>query len=323
MPIDQTNTASVGQGTAVGQGGDAMPELPPDTPPASTLSRAAFSQNDPLPEGYPSISLEMSVYPELGVFRRFGKLNAQSLLYMQAEIQKMEKELNEIQVMNCYGSQEQKWSLRNWSWLGAADDSSREVQLINGIRDRLKEYNNALIRQQKILRMPPPGKRDLSWLQDFLLQQQMTGDDSSIWGDSQRPDKGAKDLVTLLARPDGDPLSTWVSEKAVDHLVRFKWLRSRELQEAWGREGCKEETLRKLTATVTSVVASTLPIVSIVVLYFVQPLGARLGIIGAFNVVLAVSLAVFTKAKRAEVFAVTAAFSAIQVVFVQVGSKGP
>ncbi|KAL1614250.1 hypothetical protein SLS54_009900 [Diplodia seriata] len=83
----------------------------------------------------------MSVYPELAVFRRFGKLNAQSLLYMQAEIQKMEKELNDIQAGNCVGSQEQKWSLKDWSWLGISDGSERELQLIGDIRERLKEYS--------------------------------------------------------------------------------------------------------------------------------------------------------------------------------------
>lgn len=83
----------------------------------------------------------MSVYPELAVFRRFGQLNAQSLLYMQAEIQEMEKELGKIQTRNCIGSQEQKWSLKDWSWLNTSEESGRELQLITDIRDRLKEYS--------------------------------------------------------------------------------------------------------------------------------------------------------------------------------------
>jgi hypothetical protein len=51
-----------------------------------------------------------------------------------------------------------------------------------------------------------------------------------------------------------------------------------------------------------------IPIASIVVLYQVQSMSARLGIIAAFNVLVAVCLMGFANAKRAEVFAISAAY---------------
>lgn len=74
---------------------------------------------------------------------------------------------------------------------------------------------------------------------------------------------------------------------------------------------------------VASVLASALPVLSIVILYWVRSTKVRLGLIAVFNIVLSFVLAWFTSAKRAEVFAVSAAFSAVQVVFVQVGTSDP
>jgi hypothetical protein len=41
-------------------------------------------------EGYPKLSRLMAFYPEVAIFRRFGALNAENLLYLQAELQDLE-----------------------------------------------------------------------------------------------------------------------------------------------------------------------------------------------------------------------------------------
>jgi len=43
--------------------------------------------------GYPRLAQEISRQPELGIFRSFAALNAQDILYLQAEIIFWEKEL--------------------------------------------------------------------------------------------------------------------------------------------------------------------------------------------------------------------------------------
>lgn len=75
------------------------------------------------------------------------------------------------------------------------------------------------------------------------------------------------------------------------------------------------------TFILASMLASALPILSIAILYCVKSLKVRLGLIAVFNLLLSFSLAAFTSAKRTDVFAVSAAFSAVQVVFVQVGTN--
>lgn len=173
--------------------------------------------------------------------------------------------------------------------------------------------------------MAPPGRKDLKYLQTFLETDEMgplalCGDDSGIWGSTEEPERRAHDLVALLTRQAEDPFSSWITEKAISKLLKFKWLQSKELFNVTGLKGLKDRTIFRVTEIITSVLASALPIASIVILYFVHSLEVRIGIIAAFNMLLSFCMAIFTNAKRTEVFAVAAAFSAVQVVFVQVGT---
>jgi hypothetical protein len=56
-----------------------------------------------------------------------------------------------------------------------------------------------------------------------------------------------------------------------------------------------------------TILASMMPLASIIVLYFVQNLGLRLVIVCTFTLLFSLSLALLTKARRIEVFACTAA----------------
>lgn len=57
----------------------------------------------------------------------------------------------------------------------------------------------------------------------------------------------------------------------------------------------------------STVLASVLPTLSIVILYFIRSLIGRLGALVGFSTLFAISVAVFTNARRVEVFSATAA----------------
>lgn len=78
----------------------------------------------------------------------------------------------------------------------------------------------------------------------------------------------------------------------------------------------KDTTLSAITRVFTILVSSLLPSASIFVLYFVDSLIDRLAIIMGFSVLFSISLAVLTSAQKIEIFAATAAFASVQVVFV-------
>lgn len=74
-------------------------------------------------------------------------------------------------------------------------------------------------------------------------------------------------------------------------------------------------------AFISTVIAAILLIGAITSLYFVTNPGAKLGMISGFTVLFAIGVGLLTNAKRSEIFAATAAYAAVLVVFVS-GSLG-
>jgi hypothetical protein len=68
-----------------------------------------------------------------------------------------------------------------------------------------------------------------------------------------------------------------------------------------------EKTVHSFTAMIATMLSSLLPIVSIVVLYFVHSSPSRLGIIAGFTAVFSLAISLVTNATRVENFAATAA----------------
>lgn len=73
---------------------------------------------------------------------------------------------------------------------------------------------------------------------------------------------------------------------------------------------------RSIADQISSFVATTLILIPVITLHFVKSADARLIIIVVFSVAFQGLVVLSTEAKRSEVFAATAAFVAIQVVYV-------
>ncbi|KAK8166042.1 hypothetical protein BC567DRAFT_232580 [Phyllosticta citribraziliensis] len=266
----------------------------------------------------------MSRVPEMAMFRRFGTLNLQNILYLQAEILELEETLQNLQIRESQGSEEQKKYAKTWWYLRHANKrggTGEQWNLVEIIRTKLYEYNQALIQQHYIMQLPKPTTRDTIEVQKLLESEEMgplalDGDDSQIWGFLDRTKPPFHDLVAMLPRHNGDPFSNWVTANA-HKLINMRPFRLT----VGGLQGYKDETLMKWTNVFVNVLASLFPVASIVILYQVKHIGARFGVIAGFSVLLSFCLSAFTTAKQSEVFAVAAAFAAVQVVFVSIGNN--
>lgn len=173
--------------------------------------------------------------------------------------------------------------------------------------------DEAFIQQATILSYEEPSKWDLHHLQDYLATTSMgpfalSGDDSQIWGSKKDRGSHKPDLVALKPRAKKDAFSVWAAENTIFNLFRCGCARFMRPSKVHGSVGYEDGTIYRITYWFTSILASLIPIASIAVLYRVQSMSARLGIIAAFNVVLSVCLMGLANAKRAEVFAITAAY---------------
>lgn len=176
--------------------------------------------------------------------------------------------------------------------------------------------------------MKSPTEFDKNFIRKFIASKEeglnfaLTGFDSEVWGLDSRPEDCAKDLVALCPRHDEDNFSKWMTRKGISTFFGLGGARFRKKSPIHGFVSYEESDLLRITYNITTILASALPIAAIAVLAYVQSMKAKLGIIAVFNIILSLCLTVMTTAKRTEVFAVAAAFSAVQVVFVQSGMNG-
>jgi len=120
--------------------------LPIGDPPGSISSN--------MTDGYPRLAQEMGKIPERMILRRFGALNAQSLLYYQAELTQLEAEYRELERRNCayelstgrlMRSSTNWWTLAQWP--GRTEEEKEQWDLFKEIRELLEKYSMQLFRE--------------------------------------------------------------------------------------------------------------------------------------------------------------------------------
>lgn len=103
-------------------------------------------------EGYPKLGRLMAAYPEVAIFKRFGALNAENLLYLQAEIQDLEIALRKQQNEDLASTHRDRtmycrdwWSLKESGGTEAEQgNDGRQWELILKIRQKITEYSKCL-----------------------------------------------------------------------------------------------------------------------------------------------------------------------------------
>lgn len=305
--------------------------------PLQTLGATMEELMDELgpPRGYPQVATFMGNYPELAMVRRFRGLNARNLLYLQAELIQIEKKLLKCEKEDAkdkIDSRKKNYSM-NFAWLLQHKDNNKQYDLILQMREKLKEYNDVLIQQTTLSKVSNPSEYDSKVIQHWFAREDLgnwplEGDDASIWAHSSNPDdpkdgEGSEgvsqyieDMIAISgASNDIDRTTNWLAQKFIPNYHAKIASRFRKNMHTY-----QEGPLYKFTAVVATTLSSLLPVVSIVVLYLVHSMPARLGIIAGFTAAFSFVLTAITSAKRVENFAATAAFAAVQVVFV--GNNG-
>jgi hypothetical protein len=262
-------------------------------------------------EGYSKISSRIACHPELGIYRGFKTLNAQNILYLQAEIHELEADLQQYADEDAKApktSARSQYS-RNWHKLANSPDDRRQWNTFCALREKLKEYNDCLVQQALISKhYRDPRDYDLDVLKTCLTHQNfpdfLLGKDSTIWEDKEL----AHDLVTLGANGADDGFTVWMA----NHVVQpFHELIGRHIKKPSadfeGMTDYSDQMIARLASLVVTVISSVFPIVGVIILYFVKDLLARIGIIAGLTALFSLCLALVTDARRGEIFAATAA----------------
>ena len=95
----------------------------------------------PPDDSYAGLAILMNGNSDVAIVRRFGDLNAQNLLYLQAELVSLENKLREQEYHDRhYGKEDEKGFHRDYVSLAQHKDSAQHI-LMAKLRTKLQEYS--------------------------------------------------------------------------------------------------------------------------------------------------------------------------------------
>ncbi|KAJ2988197.1 hypothetical protein NUW58_g4105 [Xylaria curta] len=254
-----------------------------DSAPSMQERRANNGQASISLEGYAAVAGWIALDPdnETFVFQKLAAFDAQDAQAAQDDLQA-------------------KDTARTWETLvsrsRAGDDGSRRrVEILEKLRSKIKEYHEALLLQSQVAQLHRPNKRVLDTLRHwFKKPEPMLGGEAKKYLDDEN------DLVALKTSIEHDYLS---------QFLRRHWtINTESTRDGRAKIGRFNERAISITmSAITIAVAAFLLIGSITGFYFVESDVVKLVLIATFTSLFALSLVLITNARRAEIFAATAA----------------
>lgn len=139
-------------------------------------------------------------------------------------------------------------------------------------------------------------------LDDPKLSDYILGKDSSVWSD----EKTVADLISAHPVHDFDRLTLWLIKLFLPIFHKIVGQRYKD-DTSGSVYHYQDRHLEYPASVISTVLASMLPVISIVVLYLVTSMSTRLAILASFTALFSSALALIAKGRRVEVFAATAA----------------
>ncbi|MCJ1403531.1 hypothetical protein MMC11_006754 [Xylographa trunciseda] len=304
----------------------------PSSAPASVLASSILAE----PQGYPKLATFMGKYSDVAIFRRFQSLNMVNLMRLQAGLLDLEAQYRRAcseDDTDTNNPVAQQYS-RIFAVLHDSKDNESHAQLdlLDKIREQLKDYSTgfagsewvfsidlvvdtALLQASQVSKLETPDEADLQRLREWLDREQgnfLQGHERETWAPVNDYDQ-----ATLAARSDGLSRST-----ATGFMRLYDWLWGRRSERTiiadstTGQRFYPDSNVKFVAKVFTSVLASLIPGIIVLALNFIDSTTKRIGAMLAFTSFFAFVLSYWTLAETIDIFAATAAFAAVEVVFI-------
>ena len=177
----------------------------------------------------------------------------------------------------------------------------------------LKAADETLLLRSQIQDLPKTSHRTLRAFREFL-----NGDCFLDADGKAMPLISGRAKEFLSEKSDLLALATPIEQDYLSRFLQNNWpFKKRRTTDLFDRTTIyKNSHIVRVVTTLDMLLAAFLLIGAIVNLYLVQEPKAKLGLVAMYTLFFASSVALCTSARRAEVFAATAAYAAVLVVFV-------
>lgn len=270
--------------------------------------------------GYGKVAAIENLDGDFLVFRKFGWLHNYSLLYLQDELVQQQDEIERFDRWESKNGDPAKLVSRRKDH---AFRESRRKELVGKLHIKLAQYDELLLRMQKIQAIKRPTERSQSNLSNLISNTQSLVADESDWI------RCGPDLAALGRDSEHGWLNSFLDDILNKVSMRFTMgvFRSHEQKLKTGNEDLQllsTERLDIFLRIVLTIIATVLLLAPVFTLFRLQPTtqaefhsksNYQILTVFVFTLVFSASCSIFTKAKRQEVFTATAAYCAVLVVF--------
>lgn len=160
--------------------------------------------------------------------------------------------------------------------------------------------------------LPKPGKNNVDIFRDWLdvsdrggKRNFLDGAELLTWGEDN-----THDLVALKSKSDEDPLARWFASHVLvwyHRCIGHRRGHGKVVDAETGIAHYSDTRLARFAILFASTISSLLPVIAIVILYFVEQTKTRIWIMIGLTTAFATVLATVTSARSQDVFAATAA----------------
>ena len=286
-------------------------------------------------EGYPKLVEVMDSHTDIRIFRNFSALNIQNLIYLQAELLHLEKEWRETVSDDVSSGDPARTALQfNVSKMQDGTGTGNETlqwAKFQEIRVKLAQYSKyvcvlpttsfaycvwsldaSLLEFSRLSALHSPGTDRIRVLQDWL--ERPTHGNAFLQGVEARAwdgEAGPHNFVLVGDKQEEDAITRWLCKfiSGTYHNVlghRFKRPATKH-RSGSSVYNYSEATLIKSIHSLSVVLSSLVPTISIFALFYTRSTTLRLFMVLIFTSLFTLILSVFTKARRVEIFMAAAA----------------
>ncbi|KAF2460690.1 hypothetical protein BDY21DRAFT_336129 [Lineolata rhizophorae] len=266
---------------------------------------------DAHPMGYPRLASLMNSDENFLITRRYGWLHNRVMLYRQDELRMLE---NQLMKLDQEDEESDPRALKSRKRDDQREGGLRRA-LIKDIDDKLKEYDDIVLRNSKMSSLQAASPRNHQSVENWIFH------NAPLCATEAEFIRNRQDFVALVDAKEG----SWFDGVVEDTLSQIPCTLTRLLFiDPEKRTSTEDELVRLYSKAridtfarlVITILAVALLMVPVVVLFSTTETGGlKIAIILLFTLFFSISLSLFTKAKRHEVFAATAAYCAVLVVF--------
>ncbi|KAI1168059.1 hypothetical protein F5B18DRAFT_647281 [Nemania serpens] len=290
--------------------------MPPDSP--TTVNEEYRDYG-----GYVRLAEHMGRHPQLAILRRFGTLANETLLFYQAEIAEVEHHLKWFQDQDNKSDDESRKQYAQ-SWIALSKSSLEEpgcpkrkqYELVMKLRKLMAEYHQALFFHKESLALRSPHKKILGDLREWMRRPTM-GHIAILSWDWRTWEVCDEDDLITFENSTMDRFTALVTYTIIDvyhkligrriHNARQKTTLPLNYADHRHTVTYTHRSIARFTQAFTVLIACTLPVAAIVILYIVENMATRLGIIAILTGLFSTSMSLLTTASLQEIFAATAA----------------